>query len=251
MSQALTAAELVLAREQRLSALDGLAAAAAHQLGTPLSTITLVARELEREVPEDSPLRDDIVLLRTQAARCRDILSELSRSGRQGKDDYFSKTPLSHLIEEVVAPLRTPGLEIHVHVRGDGEKPGPPAEPVLPRSPALLHGLGNLVENAVDFANSEVTIDAYFDEELVRLRIYDDGPGIHPTVISHMGAPYVTSRPKGEGDDEESGMGLGFFIAKTFLERSGGAISVSNRVPPASGAIVEIVWPRRKLESSV
>ena len=108
MSQALTAAELILAREQRLSALDGLAAAAAHQLGTPLSTIALVAKELEREVPRESPWREDIALLRTQAARCRDILSELSKSGPGREDDYFAQIPLSHLIEEVVAPLRTP-----------------------------------------------------------------------------------------------------------------------------------------------
>ena len=250
MSQALTAAEIVLAREQRLSALDGLAAAAAHQLGTPLSTITLVARELEREVPANSPIRDDIVLLQSQAARCRDILSELSRSGRQDKDDYFSKIPLRHLLEEVIAPLRTPGVEIAVKLAASEEQPIPAAEPVVPRNPGLLHGLGNLVENAVDFAASKVTLEAYYDEDLIRLRIWDDGPGIHPAVISHLGAPYVTSRPRGEGRDEESGMGLGFFIAKTFLERSGAALWVSNRLPPATGAIVEIVWPRRKLESS-
>src|SRR5215469_14533141 len=116
MSQALTAAELVLAREQRLSALDGLAAAAAHQLGTPLSTIALVAKELQRNVPETSDLRDDILLLQTQTARCRDILSELSKRGRDGEDDYFLHTPLSHLIEEVVAPLRSQSVEISVEL---------------------------------------------------------------------------------------------------------------------------------------
>jgi two-component system, sensor histidine kinase RegB len=250
MSQALTAAELVLAREQRLSALDGLAAAAAHQLGTPLSTITLVAKELECEVPEDSPLREDIVLLQTQAARCREILSELSKSGGKGEDDYFSRIPLSHLIEEVVAPLRTPGVEINVGLKSENAPSHAAGEPLFPRNPGLIHGLSNLVENAVDFADACVTIDAHFDQDKVRLRILDDGPGIHPNLIGHIGEPYVTSRPRGNGSDEEAGMGLGFFIAKTFLERSGASIQVGNRAPPVTGAIVEIMWPRRRLEAS-
>ncbi len=253
MSQAVTAAELVLAREQRLSALDGLAAAAAHQLGTPLSTIALVAKELEREIPRESALREDIDLLQSQTARCRDILSELSKSGRAGEDDYFSRTPLSHLVEEVIAPLRTPGVDIRVRCTDTGASSKPSGEPVIPRNPGLIHGLGNLVENAVDFADGTVTIDASYDEDKVRLRIADDGPGFHPNVINHLGEPYVTSRPRGDGlnGDEESGMGLGFFIAKTFLERSGASLMASNRMPPSAGAVVQIVWPRGRLESSV
>jgi two-component system, sensor histidine kinase RegB len=250
MSQALTAAELVLAREQRLSALDGLAAAAAHQLGTPLSTITLVAKELERDVPEDSPLREDIALLQTQAARCREILSELSKSGGKGEDDYFSRIPLSHLIEEVVAALRTPGVEINVGVKSGNGTSHMTGEPLFPRNPGLIHGLGNLVENAVDFAAACVTVDANYDQDKVRLRIFDDGPGIQPNLIGHLGEPYVTSRPRGNGTDEEAGMGLGFFIAKIFLERSGASIQVGNLAPPLTGAIVEITWPRRRLEDS-
>jgi two-component system, sensor histidine kinase RegB len=250
MSQALTAAELVLAREQRLSALDGLAAAAAHQLGTPLSTITLVAKELERDVSEDSPLREDIVLLQTQAARCREILSELSKSGGKGEDDYFARIPLSHLVEEVVAPLRTTGVEISVGVQNGIGSSHIAGEPLFPRNPGLIHGLGNLVENAVDFADARVTIDANYDQEKVRLRIFDDGPGIHPNLIGHLGEPYVTSRPRGNGTDEEAGMGLGFFIAKIFLERSGASIQVANLTPPVTGAMVEITWLRRRLEDS-
>ena len=251
MSQALTAADLVLAREQRLSALDGLAAAAAHKLGTPLSTITLVAKELEREIPAQSPLREDIVLLQTQTARCRDILSELSKSRREGADDYFAQIPLSHLVEEVVAPLRMPGIEINVAIT-DSSPPSakPSAEPVIPRNPGLIHGLNNLVENAVDFAHERVTVDASYDQEKVRLRIIDDGPGFQPNVLSHLGEPYVTSRPRGIGVNEEHGMGLGFFIAKTLLERSGATIRAANRSPYLGGAMIEIVWPRGRLESS-
>ncbi len=250
MSQALGAAELVLAREQRLSALDGLAAAAAHQLGTPLSTIALVAKELEREVPRDSPMREDITLLQSQAARCRDILSELSKSGSGLEDDYFAQIPLSHLIEEVVAPLRLPGIEIKVRFTDAAPSSKPSGEPVIPRNPGLIHALVNLVENAVDFANHAVTIDASYDQDKLRLRIADDGPGFSQNVISHLGEPYVTSRPAGYVSNEEAGMGLGFFIAKTFLERSGASVVAENRTPPATGATIQIVWPRGRIESA-
>lgn len=251
MSQALTAAELVLAREQRLTALDGLAAAAAHQLGTPLSTIALVAKELEREVAKNSPMREDILLLQTQTARCREILSELSQSGREGDQDHiFSQMRLSHLLEEVVAPLRGPGVDIEVRLTNTGPQAKPAPEPVIPRNPGLMHSLGNLVENAVDFASEHVIVDASFDYGNVRLKIVDDGPGFHANVINHLGEPYVTSRGRSADGNEETGMGLGFFIAKTLLERSGASIRVANRPAPQSGALVEVSWPRERLETN-
>jgi two-component system, sensor histidine kinase RegB len=251
MSQALTAAELVLAREQRLTALDGLAAAAAHQLGTPLSTIALVAKELEREVPQEGPAHEDVLLLQTQAARCREILSQLSRSGREGEADHiFSQMRLSHILEEVVAPLRAPGVEISVRLSNGALSSKPANEPIIPRNPGLMHSLGNLVENAVDFATECVTIDATYDQAKVLLRICDDGPGFQANVINHLGEPYVTGRSRGEDLDGEIGMGLGFFIAKTLLERSGASIRVANRTLPETGAMVEIAWPRERLEAS-
>ena len=251
MSQALTAAELILAREQRLSALDGLAAAAAHQLGTPLSTIALVAKELEREIPAESPWREDVTLLRTQAARCRDILSELSKSGPAREDDYFAQIPLTHLIEEVVAPLRTPGVDIKVRITDAAPSSKPSGEPIIPRNPGLIHALVNLVDNATDFASSSVTIDASYDQDKLRLRIADDGPGFPANIVNYLGEPYVTSRPRSQIRRGEGGMGLGFFIAKTFLERSGATVVAENRTPPATGATVQIVWPRARIESSV
>jgi two-component system sensor histidine kinase RegB len=251
MSEALTAAELVLAREQQLTALDGLAAAAAHQLGTPLSTIVLVAKELEREVPKDSPMREDILLLQTQAARCRDILSELSKSGREGEDDViFSQMRLSHILEEVVAPLRTSGSPIDVIIKNISTPAKPSQEPVIRRNPGLIHSLENLVENAVEFAGSKVTVEARYDYSRVMLTITDDGPGIHPNIMNQLGEPYVSRRERSNDPDNGSGMGLGFFIAKTLLERSGASISVNNRELPNTGAIIQIVWPRERLETA-
>lgn len=248
MSMALTAAELVLAREQQLTALDGLAAAAAHQLGTPLGTIALVAKELEREMPQDNPWREDVQLLRTQTARCREILRELSASGRERQADHIlSHMRLSHILEEVVAPFRSPDVEIEIRVgsSNNGQKAAP--EPVMQRNPGVLHALENFVDNAVEFANRKVSIEASWTEDIVRLVISDDGAGFHPTIINHLGEPYVSSRRV----DGETGMGLGFFIAKTLLERSGADITASNKVAPDSGAVIAIRWSRKRLESFV
>ena len=149
-----------------------------------------------------------------------------------------------------MAPLRAPGVDINVKLTDTMPPAKSPGEPVIPRNPELIHGLVNLVDNAADFAEERVTIEALYDQETVRLRICDDGPGFHPNVIGQLGDPYVTSRPRGNGSDEEAGMGLGFFIAKTFLERSGASIRAANRLPPEKGAVVEILWQRQRLETS-
>src|SRR5262245_44619431 len=148
LANALAATELVLAREQALSQLDGLAAAAAHELGTPLSTITVVAKELERALEPGSPHAEDVRLLREQAQRCREILAKLTELEAGGEP--FDRMPLAALIEEVVAAHRNFGVTIGVTIA-----PSPP-EPVGARNPAIIYGLGNLLENAVDFAHGRV-----------------------------------------------------------------------------------------------
>jgi two-component system, sensor histidine kinase RegB len=242
LSDALTATELVLAREQHLSALDGLAAAAAHELGTPLATIALVVRELERELPPGDSRTDDIKLLREQSDRCRDILRRLTSLG--SGDAPFDRMPLSHLLEEVVAPHRPFGIAIEIDLPAERGN-----EPVITRNPGLLYGLGNLVENAVDFANASVTVSARWTEHEVMIAVTDDGPGFAPTVIGRIGAPYVTERSRSAGSgDAQAGLGLGFFIAKTLLERTGAALSLRNRTAPETGAVVHVSWPRRQFE---
>lgn len=257
MSDALTATELVLAHEHQLSALDGLAAAAAHELGTPLSTITVVAKELLRELPEDSPNRDDVTLLHTQAQRCREILSTLTRRESE-PDTMFARVPLSDLLAEVVEPHRDLGIGIEIHsnpaLMADIEEDAS-REPVSPRHPGVLFGLGNLIENAVDFADTRVDIDAEWDESTVTVRIKDDGPGFEAGILEHLGEPYVTTRPNhhdgepgGADGGEPMGLGLGFFIAKTLLERSGAHVATANRRPESKGAIITIVWPRAEMD---
>jgi two-component system, sensor histidine kinase RegB len=245
LSDALAATELVLAREQHLSQLDGLAAAAAHELGTPLATITVVVREIERALEAGSPYAEDVKLLREQAQRCREILAKITELPTA---EPFDRVPLSALIEEAVAPHRNFGVSIGVTLPPDRT-----TEPVGARNPAIRYGLGNLIENAVDFANKGVEILAQWTAEEVTLIISDDGPGFAPEVLDRIGAPYVTHRrlgPREPGGDEDAvfGLGLGFFIAKTLLERSGARLSLKNQVAPMHGATVTVVWSRTDFE---
>jgi two-component system sensor histidine kinase RegB len=244
MANALAATELVLAREQHLSQLDGLAAAAAHELGTPLATITVVATELARAIEKDSPLAEDITLLREQAQRCRQILGKLTELSADDKP--FDRMPLSALLEEVVAPHRHFGVAIDVAVT-----PHEAAEPIGGRNPAILYGLGNLVENAVDFARATVQVEADWTSNDVLVTITDDGPGFAPEIMDRIGDPYVTSRRRRRMNiDNEGGggLGLGFFIAKTLLERAGATLEFENRAAPDRGAIVRVHWGRSEFE---
>jgi len=241
MADALTATELVLAREQHLTQLDGLAAAAAHELGTPLSTIAVVAKELEHALGPDSPHIADVRLLREQAQRCREILGKLSALPSEWAP--FERVKLSALIEEVLAPHRNFGVAIDLVLPQDRAD-----EPLVARSPAVLYGLGNLVENAVDFAQERVEIAVRWSEQDVAVTISDDGPGLPPEIMRRIGEPYVTSRRRPAGDAEESGLGLGFFIAKTLLERSGASLAFLNRQSPAQGAVVHVRWARGDFE---
>ena len=249
MSEALAATESVLAREQRLHALDGLAAAAAHELGTPLSTISVVAKELERELPKGSPLAEDAALLKSQADRCRDILRNLTRHPSES-DPLHARLRVSALIEEAAAAHRGFGIEIAVAAAPNpGIDAAAAEEPVLQRMPGVVHGLGNLIENAVGYAHERVGVTAHWNKDRIEVVVEDDGPGFPPSIIDSLGDPYVTARQFGLRDrDSNSGLGLGFFIAKTLLERSGAGIAIANRTEPATGAVVRITWPRASFE---
>ena len=236
LANALNATELVLQREQHLSALDGLAAAAAHELGTPLATIALVAREMERSLGSDQKQREDVTLLRTQSERCREILKRLTSLSSEGVD-HLGRLPVTSLIEEVIAPHRDFGIAIKLR---PGDRFG--REPVGRRSPGVIYGLGNLVENAVDFARSNVTMQCSWNEERVRISIVDDGPGFPAEIIDRIGEPYMSARQAGS---RRGGLGLGLFIAKTLLERSGASLSFRNSSGLGEGAVVDIIWPRK------
>lgn len=242
LADALAATELVLTREQHLTQLDGLAAAAAHELGTPLATIFLISRELEKTV-KDASIAADLKTLREQTQRCRDILSKITQLSPTGAP--FDHMKLSELIEEVVAPHRDFGVEIKVRIAVAAV-----AEPVGSRNPAILYGIGNIVENAVDFARTTVEVNAWWNKDTIELVISDDGPGIPPDILNRIGEPYLSRRrTQDEGGGERRGLGLGVFIARTLLERTGAKVSFTNRIFPDHGAVVQITWPRQRFEA--
>jgi two-component system sensor histidine kinase RegB len=246
---ALAATDMVLASEQRLHALDGLAAAAAHELGTPLSTIVLVAKELERDLGPDSRYTEDLALMRSQATRCREILQKLTKKPDE-QDPMHASVSVREIIDEAVAPHKLSGKRIIVTANpvmgaeGEGR-----VEPVGERRPGVIYGLGNILENAVDFAASEVEVTARWSADEVIVTIADDGPGFPPELMDSIGEPYIsTRRLQDKREKEHSGLGLGFFIAKTLLERSGASVNFSNRPAPRHGAIILVSWPRKAFE---
>ena len=251
MSNALGATRLALSREQQLSALGGLAAAAAHELGTPLSTIAVVARELRKDLPEGSEWAEDVDLLLSETARCRDILTQLSRQPDQEAAGPFKLMPFSAMVEAAAAPHQRDEIVVIVEQHGpDGaidlaadEGAIVADQPRVVLTPEMNQGIGTLVQNAVQFAAETVEITVYWDELTASVIIEDDGPGFAPLVLDRRGEPYVSSRAGKNGH-----MGLGIFIAKTLLERGGAALSFSNR--SEGGARVTVRWRRSDLEAA-
>ena len=243
MANALTASQLALAREQQFAALGGLAAAAAHELGSPLGTIAVVSGEIARDLPADSPITEDVRLLISETARCRDILAELSDRSDDGEDrsSPFALLPLHALVQVAADRHHQDHITFSFEEtprRNDDDKV---AEPVVLRSPEIIHGIGNIIQNAVQFARSTVYISSGWDAESIRVSIRDDGPGFPPGVLEHVGEPYISSRTNSAGH-----MGLGIFIARTLLQRSGAGVAFDN--DRTGGARVDIVWHRAQLE---
>jgi two-component system sensor histidine kinase RegB len=243
LADALAATEVALSRHEQLSALDGLAAAAAHELGTPLSTIVLAAKEMRSEVPP-GPLADDLELIIAQSNRCRAILAKLRNLGDDGGDP-FAVLPISELLAEVAQPHEGLGKVIDIDSRGSGP------DPVFRRNVGLTYGLGNLIENACHYAAAEVSVEASWDAEAITVTITDDGPGYPADLMTRLGDPYLTSRARQilpGRDGEHTGLGLGIFIAKTLLERTGAQIGFHNAANDGH-AQVTIKWLRPAVEA--
>jgi two-component system sensor histidine kinase RegB len=255
MSDALLATQMALAREQKLTDLGGVVAAAAHELGTPLATIKMVSTEMLDELQDQPDLAEDARLIRDQADRCRDILRSM---GKAGKDDrLMHQAPLSAVLREAAEPHLERGKLVNFATAPTGAANRD--EPMILRAPELIHGLRNLVQNAVDFARSQVWVEATWTASTLTLRIIDDGEGFSPQVLGRIGDPFLRSRrdePAPRKRPGYEGMGLGLFIAKTLLERTGAELSFANAASPflmpqerpeRSGAIVEVVWPLARI----
>ncbi|MFO1209641.1 MAG: ActS/PrrB/RegB family redox-sensitive histidine kinase [Amaricoccus sp.] len=259
MSQALAATQMALAREQQLSALGGVVAAAAHELGTPLATIKLVSTELVEELAGQPQLQEDAALIRTQANRCSEILRGM---GPRGKEDVLVRhAPFSSVVEEAAAPHAARGVSVITRIEGAPVEDGPEVQPLVARRPEIIQGLRNLIQNAVDFARATVWIDLDWTDSELRVVIGDDGPGYPVDLIGRIGDPFVRRRTPPPNDERPgyAGMGLGLFIAKTLLERTGARVSFANAEAPSeapqgppefarpTGAVVTVSWPRARV----
>ncbi len=242
LGEAFAASRMALAREQRISALGALAAAAAHELGTPLGTIALVAKELENELPPDSDVQADAALLSSEADRCRHILAELSRRPETSGGEPFERLTLQALIDAAGEAHRRPEIALDIiTVPLDGSRP-----PWARRTPELLHGLGNLLQNAQQFARRRVTVRAEWSRDEVLVTIADDGPGFPAAVLDRLGEPYLSVTGQRRADSGGH-MGLGIFIAATLLERGGARLAFSNL--GRRGAQVAVRWNRHMFET--
>ena len=259
MSNALLATQMALAREQKLTDLGGVVAAAAHELGTPLATIKLVSTEMMDDLAAMPDLLQDIRLIRDQADRCRDILRSM---GRAGKDDiHLRQAPFEAVLREAAEPHIGRGKLVTFSVLPVFG--GQAVHPNINRRPEVIHGLRNLIQNAVDFASTTVWIEVEWSDALLSVRIIDDGNGFPPQIIGRIGDPFVRARAPNQDvalRPDYEGMGLGLFIAKTLLERTGADLSFANasdrflkegELSEKCGAIVEVRWPRDALSAPV
>ena len=254
MSDALAATQIALAREQKLTDLGGVVAAAAHELGTPLATIKLASAELVHELSALPELREDAELIVEQTDRCRDILHNM---GRAGKDDiHMRQAPLITVVESAAEPHMGRGKDVVINLHNLDEPEG--GQPAILRMPEIIHGLRNLIQNAVDFSKTTVWIETRWTENVIVVRIIDDGDGFPPQLLGRLGDPFMgrrRNRIKDRSRPEYEGMGLGLFIAKTLLERSGASLLFANGIDEeryqgnAIGAVVEVRWPRSAIDA--
>jgi two-component system sensor histidine kinase RegB len=258
MSDALQATYMALSREQKLTDIGGVVAAAAHELGTPLATIKLTSAELIEDLDDRPDLQEDARLIREQADRCRDIMRSM---GRAGKDDlHLKRAPLETVLREAAEPHLDRGNTVHFDVHCASDDYDGTDQPIILRRPEVIHGLRNLIQNGVDFAAAQVWVEAEWSEERISVRIMDDGKGYPPHLIGRIGDPLMRRRRQAASTKprpEYERMGLGLFIAKTLLERSGAELSFANAHDPFDplpsdmekcGAVVEVIWPRVKID---
>lgn len=259
MSQALAATQMALDREHKLTVLGGVVAAAAHEMGTPLATIKMVATELEDELEDKADLQEDARLIREQAVRLSTILRDM---GRTGKDDlHLKRAPITEVLREAAEPHENRGKVITILINGLPIEDHSERLPNLPRKPEILHGLRNLVQNAVDFARTRVWIDIAVTDTNIRILVADDGKGYPHDFLGRIGDPFLRRQKKKKNPDrpEYEGMGLGLFIAKTMLERTNAKLTFANgtvtaapspALESATGAMVSVIWDRDNFRES-
>ena len=237
-TEALNKLELILAKEHELESIGLQAAAAAHSLGTPLSTITVVARELEKEIGKNPKYAKDIDLLLSQTKRCSEILKNLSKDQLQ-EDDFLSNIKIEELLSEIVRSFneiseKKLSLIVEKNI----------LNPQIDRTLEITYGLRNFIGNAVKYGNSLVDISLESNNKITEVKVCDDGPGFSEDILDVLGEPYI--RSKNKIISLKSGLGLGTFIGKTLLERMKANVKF-DKCPKTNGAMVIIKWQTKDL----
>ena len=232
-SEALNKLQEVIAKEYELESLGGQAAAAAHSLGTPLATISVVAKELKKEIGNNKEISKDVDLLISQTKRCSEILKQISKKQIE-EDNFLSSIRIEDLLEEIINSFKeTSSKQIELFTDEDQNKIN------IQRTPEIIYGLRNFIGNAIKFSKSKVQINLKSNDKIIEIKIYDDGPGIPEDIINKIGEPYIKSKSKELSSN--SGLGLGTFLGKTLLERQG-AILKFKRNSKLGGAQVTLSW---------
>ena len=239
-TEALNKLELILAKEHELESIGLQAAAAAHSLGTPLSTITVIARELEKEIGNNPKYSKDIDLLLSQTKRCSDILKNLSKDQLE-EDSFLSDIKIEELLSEIVRSY-TEISEKKLSLLVEKNKLNPQIERTL----EITYGLRNFIGNAVKYSNSFVDITLESNNKITEVKVCDDGPGFSEDILNILGEPYI--RSKNKIISSKSGLGLGTFIGKTLLERMKANVNF-DKCPKTNGAMVTIKWQTNDLLS--
>ena len=239
-SEALNKLQQVIAKEYELESLGGQAAAAAHSLGTPLATITVVAKELRKEISEDSKYSRDLDLLISQTKRCGDILKQISQK-EIVEDQFMNAIKFEDLLVELLRSFKESSKKsLKLNSTKDANKIN------IKRSPEIIYGLRNFIGNAVKFSKKDVKIILESNDNYISITINDDGPGYPDDIIKLVGEPYIKSKSKKV--NSKAGLGLGTFLGKTLLERQGARLNFSNNHD--FGASVRIVWETKSLIST-
>ena len=232
-SEALNKLQEVIAKEYVLESLGGQAAAAAHSLGTPLATISVVAKELKKEIGNNKEISKDVDLLISQTKRCSEILKQISKKQIE-EDNFLSSIRIEDLLEEIVNSFRETSSK-HIDLLTDEDQ----NKINIQRTPELIYGLRNFIGNAIKFSKSKVQINLKSNDKIIEIKIHDDGPGIPEDIINKIGEPYIKSKSKELSSN--SGLGLGTFLGKTLLERQGANLQFK-RNNKLGGALVIINW---------
>lgn len=236
IQSALYDSQLSLARQRQLAALGAQAAAAAHELGSPLSTIAIIAKDLHREYANDPELKDDIALLVQQSARCSEILKDFSAKPEREEDPLVTNQSVSDLFRTLAADYKHERPEIAIEIKDHPNL----ADVMIAPGPEVVRSLGNLVQNAIQHATSRVEITLIPYGTKIRMIIHDDGEGFASAILARIGEPYLTTKSRGDQN-----MGLGLFIAQTLIESRGGQVRFRNH--PRGGAEVMITLPRKNV----